>query len=191
MIYFLIIITLLFIMPIKIKITRNDKKNDLDLILTKIFNITIDLDELIKYFLTTKENRSKITVDSVLYNIGLFRRLKNIFITILRMVSVSKLTLITKQNIKSIERDVYVYVLSWTFLNFFKNKIRRKVYNINNEYYSVTKNDNVKIYDINFECDFNIRLLYVLLAVIINIKDIPKIIKYVKGSRKNELTSNI
>lgn len=191
MIYLLLIIILLLSMPLKIKIIRNDHKNDLRLVFTKIFNYTIDLDELIKFFLTTKENRDQITLDGILYNIGLFSKMKRIIKSFLKMVHITKITIITKQNISNSDLDVFAYVMSWTLISFFQNKLRRRVHTVRNEYYSVTREQSGFLYDVNLECDLQIRILFILLAVIINIKDIPKIIKYIKGSKKNEFTSNI
>lgn len=190
MIYLLIVLTLILIMPIKVKITRNDNKNDVELILTKIFNISIDIDELIRYLLSSRED-NKITLDSILYNVGLFIKMKRIIISLMGMLTISKLTYVAKQNIKDIHYNIYAYVGSWTFINYFRNFIHKRCYVVKNEYYSVRNVKDFRVYDINIECEFNVRLLYVFLAVIINIKDIPKIIKYIKGSRKNELTSNI
>ena len=50
MIYIVIIIAVILIMPIRIVAVRDDVRGDVDIYFTKIFNLRLDFDQLVRRF---------------------------------------------------------------------------------------------------------------------------------------------
>ena len=188
MIYVLIILVLIFIMPVKIVISKNDKRSDVDIFFTKLFDVRLDFDELLKYLLTTKEDRAHITFDSIIHNLGVFKRSKNIFVSILKMSRINKLTLIIKTRSANLETDTYGYVFTWIFLCYLKKYVHEYFKKVENDYYN---HQLAEQYNVNLDCHINIRLIYIIFAVIRNIKDIPRVLKFIKKGSKVYGASNI
>lgn len=177
MIYVLIVFLILLIMPIKIVVTKDDKHNDIDIFLTKIFNIRIDFDDFIRYLLTTKANREQITLSSIIYNYHLFQKSKNIIVTICKMIRLKKLTFIIKTKSYNLETDTWSFFGSWIVLGYFQNTIHGYFKTIENEYYNHQISSK---FNFNIESQFNIRLIYIIFSITRHIKDLPKIIRFIK-----------
>jgi hypothetical protein len=177
-------------MPIKFVVIKDDNHNDIDIFLTKIFNIRIDFDDFIRYVLTTKENRNKITLESIKHNYGVYQRSSNIIASLTKMIRIRKLTFIIKTKSNSIEADTWGFVGSWIIFGYFQNYVHQYFKRVDNEYYNHQIAPN---FNFNFDCHFNIRLFYIIFALIKNMKDIPKIIRFVKKGSKvyGTTTSNI
>jgi len=175
-------------MPIKVVINKDDNRSDIDIFFTKIFNLRLDFDEFLKRFFFLRDNSNKITLQNLLYNIKLYKVSKNIVTTTTRMITVKKLTFIIKTKSTSLEMETWSFVFSWTFFGYFQNYIHSLFKGVNNEYYNhqISLNNTI-----NFECHFNIRILYLLFSSIRNIRDIPKVIKFIRKGSKGYGTSNI
>lgn len=179
---FLIIIVFIIIMPIKIRVIRNDSYNDIDVYFIKIFNMRLDLDEIIKRMFFDKN--SSISLNSILYNIGLFIKSSNIIKDTVKQMKISKLTCIFQVNLKNEKIEMLGIVTAWNSICYLRDFIYKYFKEINNEYYSVQTN-NEKI-NSSFEIILNFRLIYIIFSVLKNFKDIKKIIKFIKkGKEKN------
>lgn len=181
---FLVLIFILLIMPIRIRIVRNDKHNDIDIYFVKIFNIRFDLDAAIKKFFSDKNSNDAITLDKILYNIGLIIKSSNIIKDTISLMTVSKLTWIMKTKSKNKETEVFAIVASWNGILYLRKLIYKNFKEVKNEYYSV-QNQGAKI-DALFDAVLDFRIIYFLFAVFKNYKDIKKIRIFVKkGSEKD------
>lgn len=179
---FLIILLFLILMPIKIRIIRNDSFNDIDIYLVKIFNIRLDFDKFIKKVFSDKDNT--VTLNSILYNLGLFIKSSNIIKSTIEQVSVFKLTWIFQVNLKNEKLEMYGTIASWNSIFILRNFIYKYFKSVNNEYYSVQTSDE-KI-NTSFEMILNFRIIYLLFSVLRNFKDIKKIKTFIKkGNEKN------
>lgn len=181
---FLVLIFILLIMPIRIRIIRNDKHNDIDIYFVKIFNIRFDLDATIKKFFSDKNSNDAITLDKILYNIGLIIKSSNIIKDTISLITVSKLTWIMQTKSKNKEIEVFAIVASWNGILYLRKLIYKNFKEVKNEYYSV-QNQGAKI-DALFDAVLDFRIIYFLFAVFKNYKDIKKIRIFVKkGSEKD------
>lgn len=181
--YWLIIGFVLFViitMPLKIRIIRNDEKSDIDLYLTKIFNIRVDIDEAIKYLLSTKDNRKVITVESALYKIMIMYKLRKFYSDIMKRTKITKTTVIPK-----LKRDEEYYktVFLWIFLSFTKKLLNDNFGYIDNEVYNVHVNQENT--EMNFEIVFRIRIITIIISFIKNLKTINHIRKITKKGSEN------
>ena len=184
---YLYIVLLLFLivllMPIKIRIIRNDKHNDVDIFFVKVFNKRLDLDELY-YKLLSDKKENKITINSILYNLGIFIKSYPIIKKTCKMIEISKLTIVSKTKLKKEENQVYSSIVFWNTISYSRSFLMKNFKKIGNEYYSmqVAKDDR----DVSFEIKLNFRLVYLLISVFSSFNEIPKIIKFhKKGSEKN------
>jgi len=168
-------------MPIKFVVSKDDNRNDIDIYLTKLFNIRFDFDEFLKYLFTVRGHREKITVNSILYNLGVFKKSINIVKSITKMTRIRKLTFIIKTKSNSLEADTWGFVFSWTIFGYFQNYAHKYFKKVDNEYYN---HQIAPKYNFNFECQFNLRLIYILFSLIKNVKDIPKVIRFIKKGSK-------
>ncbi|NLD26238.1 MAG: hypothetical protein GX661_02635 [Acholeplasmataceae bacterium] len=181
MIYALIVLLIIIIMPFKIVITKDDRRSDIDIYFTKIFNLRLDFDEIIAFLVTEKDNPDRISPERVVRNYHLFKRSKRIIISMAKMIRVSKLTFIVKTKGKSLETCVWLYVVSWIYLAYLQNNVHRYFKSVENEHYNQMPAEK---FNLNFEFQCNFRLVYLIFAMIKNIKDLPKIIRFMKKGRK-------
>lgn len=181
MIYALIVLLIIIIMPFKIVITKDDRRSDIDIYFTKIFNLRLDFDEFIAFLVTEKDNPDRISPERVVRNYHLFKRSKRIIISMAKMIRVSKLTFIVKTKGKSLETCVWLYVVSWIYLAYLQNNVHRYFKSVENEHYNQMPAEK---FNLNFEFQCNFRLVYLIFAMIKNIKDLPKIIRFMKKGRK-------
>jgi len=176
-------------MPIKIVVSKDDQRSDVDIFFTKILDIRLDFDQLLRRFFAEKGDPNKITLHSILYNLGLYRNAKSIIATTTKMIKIKKLTFIIKSKSTSLDTETWSYVFSWIIFGYFQDYIHRYFKAVDNEYYN---HQIAPANKVNFECYFNIRLIYLLFALIRNIKDIPKIIRFMKkGNKAYGTTSDI
>ena len=160
-------------MPINFRLTYDDKKSNVEVKLIKIFNIRIDIDQFIRLLLTTRGKRDKITLDSILYNLGIFIRSRKILRWVCKVSDVSKVSVIMYQDYEWPHLVVY----SWTILSGIKDFIHSFFFKVRDEHYMVNDNNKFK-----FQIDIIIqsRIIFVILAIIFNIKDLFKIIRFMK-----------
>lgn len=189
MIYVLIIITIILIMPIEIVFTKDENYNDIDIYLTKLFNLRLDFDEILKLLLTTKENRDQITIKGLKHNYELFNLSRNLIYDASKHSRPKKLTLILKVRKIQPEVDIFLYVIYWNFLLFLRNKFHKAAPRMEDEEFGVEYKDD---YNINFKWSLRLRIIYIVFSFIKNYKDLFKIRKFLrKGKNKNGKTSNI
>ena len=180
----LILILLILIMPIKIKISKTSKHIDVDVYFVKIFNVKLDFDKLMKKLLTTKYNPDIVTINGILYNMGMIIKSYGIIKEICSMIVISKMTWIYKINFEKEELEVYATFIGWNTISYFRSFLISSFKNIKNEYYSIQTTK--EVVGLSFEMVMNFRLIYLFFALFKKIKDIPKIIKFhKKGSEKN------
>jgi hypothetical protein len=160
-------------MPINLRFTYDDKESNVEIKLTKIFNLKIDIDEFFKLILTTKKNRDKVTLDSLLFNAGLFIRSRKILRWVCKQSDVRKVTLILYQNYEWPS----LIVSSWTILSGIKSLIHNLFYQVEDEHYMI--NDDEKL-QFQFDIVMQTRIFFAILAILFNIKDLFKILKYMK-----------
>ena len=110
----LIIFSILF-MPLGIKIQKNDYFSDVDIYLTKFFNIKIDFDDFVRLFLTSRKNRDEITVESVVNNIRLFKEFQNIIEEVFKFCHIKHLTIIVNGQFNEIGYETYFRLSSEIF----------------------------------------------------------------------------
>lgn len=169
-------------MPIKIRIIRNDSFNDIDIYFVKIFNIRLDFDEFVKKAFSDKNN--SVTLNSVLYNLGLVVKSSNIIKGTIKQIRISKLTWIFQVNLENEKLEMYGTIASWNSICILRNYIYKYFKSVNNEYYSVQTSD--EKLNTSFEMILNFRLIYLLFSVLINLKDIKRIKTFIKkGNEKN------
>lgn len=188
MIYLLIVIVIILVMPIKVVAARDDVRGDVDIFFTKIFDLRLDFDQLVRRVFAERGDPERVTARSILLSIGYYRQAKNIINTTTRMIKIKKLTFIIKTKSGSLEADTWGYVFSWIAIGYFRDYVHRNFRVVENEYYN---HQVAAANKINFECHFNVRLAYILLALIRHFKDIPKIIKFMKKGKKVYGASNI
>lgn len=137
MIYVLIVLALILLMPIEVVITKNDNRSDIDIYLTKIFNIRIDFDDFLRFLIGEKEEGvNKITLRSIDDAVKQFRKHSGSFAKIARMTDMRKLTVILKTKSNSIEADTWGFVGSWIVFGYTQNYAHRYFRRVENEFYN-------------------------------------------------------
>ena len=61
MIYVLVVFVLLLITPIRVVITKDETRSDIDFYFTRTFNLRLDFDEFIKLLFTEADTPEKIS----------------------------------------------------------------------------------------------------------------------------------
>lgn len=168
-----VIIFLLIVMPIEFRVIYTNARGDLEINLVKLLNIRIDLDKVIRYLLTTKGHREEITLEGIIYNFTIFRKSKNIFNTLARLTIIKKMTVIAYEDY---EKN-YLVINSWILLNYVKAILKNKFWRIKNDYYMVADDDRFRL---NFEAIMEVRIIFIIIAIILNIKDVFKTIKFMR-----------
>ena len=163
----------ILIMPINFRVTYNDKKSDVEIKLVKLFNIKIDIDEFIRLLLTTKGKRDKITLDSVLYNLGVFIRSRKVLRWVCKYSDVRKVSVIVYEDYEMPHLVVY----SWTLLSRLKAFIHSIFFKVSDEHYMINDDEKLKI---QLDIVIQTRIIFAILAIIFNIKTVFKTIKFMK-----------
>lgn len=179
----IIVISLILFFPLKIRIIRNDYANDVKLYIIKSLNLSIDLDELINIVAEDKNN-------SLIINLIKVYKSKNFIKTILKFSNIKKLTFVVNTYRLSEELNVVQVALSWIVISNIRNIIYNNFKMIKNEYYSVnSKKGKFKI--INVDVILEIRLVYFIFSLLLNIRYLPTLINSIKkGNDLNEQPSN-
>ena len=189
MIYIFIIITILLIMPVEIIFRRDEDHNDIDIYLTKIFNLRLDFDEFLKLLVTTKENRDKVTIAGLKSNYELFKLSRRLIYDVTKNSRPKEVELRVKAKKIYPEIDLFVYVVLHNLLLLIRGEIRSFVPRQKNEVYEIKEGDK---FAYTFRWSIRIRMAYILFSLIRNYKDIIKIRKFVrKGKKKYGTSSNL
>lgn len=187
MIYVLVVFVLLLITPIRVVITKDETRSDIDFYFTRIFNLRLDFDEFIKLLFTEADTPEKISPAKILHTYQNYNRFSPFVRTATRMVPLDKITVIVKTEGKSLERQTWNFVFAWIFLGYFQNLIHGYFKYVKDEYYNQVPAEKTAIF---FELRFNFRLIYLLFSGIKNINRVPKLINPKKGRKKHGATSN-
>mgnify|MGYP000998779730 CR=1 FL=1 len=185
----LIFIIIISLMPIKIVVTKDEIHNDIDIYLTKLFNKRIDFDEFIKFLLTTKENRSQVTIKSIKHNYEVLKLARHIIYDISKMSNPEELHFTLK--IKKIipEIDCISYVFFYNLLLYLKGLVKYYVPKQEVEIYKLEFGDK---FNFTFKWSLKVKIFFVILSLIKNFKDIILIFKYLrKGKKAYGTTSNL
>ena len=181
----LIILIIFLFYPLKIRVIRNSYLNDVKLYLIKSINLAIDLDEFVR--IISKDNQNS----PMIINIIKINKTKNFIKTVLNFSKIKKITVIMNKDISFEEGKVFFNVSSWIAISYFRNFICNNFKYIKNEYYAV-RNETVLSKTVNIDIIFEIRMVYFLFSLFLNIKEIPQLFKVIKkGSDKDEQSSNI
>ncbi|HHU56000.1 MAG TPA: hypothetical protein GXZ48_04855 [Acholeplasmataceae bacterium] len=160
-------------MPIHFKVIYDGKRSDLEINFIKLLDLKIDLDKVIRFLLTTKYDREVITLEGLIYNFTLFRKSRNIITSIAKMTIIKKLTCVAYEDYEK----YFLVVNSWIILSKLKSILHNHFYKIKNEYYMVADNEKFRL---TFEAIMEVRIIFIIIAIIINIKDVFKIIKFMR-----------
>lgn len=171
---------LVFFYPLKIRVIRNKKYNDISLYLFRRGGFKIDIDELFKIISDEKYDANPLVKLLLVY------KNKDIIKSFLKFSKIKKITIIINDKVKDDELDMYFTVTVWILLSKIRNEIFQNFKSIKNEYYTITKNDDLKSL-VNLDVIFEVRIIYFLFALFLNYKHIPTLIKSLKkGSEKYE-----
>lgn len=176
-------------MPVEIIFTKDEVKNDIDIYLTKFFNKKIDFDEFIKFLLTTKENRSKVTLKSVKRNYEVLKLARHLIYDVSKMSKPETIHFTIK--IKKIipEIDAITYVFFFNLLIYVKGLIKYYVPKQEEEIYKLEFGDK---FNFTFKWALKIRIIYIILSLVKNVRDLYRIFKFLrKGKKQYGTTSNI
>lgn len=169
-------------MPIGIRITKNDEHSDVDIFLSKIFNIRIDFDEFIKLLLTSRENRNQITIRSVIKNLKIMYDFRYVIASVISFGSIRYLTIIMKGKFDDVVLKTYHNISSELFFSFLDEYLKRSFKKVQNTYYSV-KVEPIMIKNMfTLECVIDIRLVYFIIAFFKNYRVIPKLFRLLRRS---------
>lgn len=175
----LIIIAILFT-PLGIRIQKNDYRQDVDIFLTKFFNIRIDFDEFIRLFLTSRKNRNEITFESIVNNFKLFKEFQNIIEDIFKHSQIRYLTIILKGKFSEVDYETYFKTSGYIFFEMLDEYLTRSFKKVKNTYYSIQSIKSSVKDMLVLETYVYVRLIYIIKAFITNFKDTKKIIKLLR-----------
>lgn len=167
------IIFIIVVMPINLKVLYDKNNSTVELRLVKIFNVKFPIIKVVKFFTTTKDNRDKITLEGILYNFAIFIRSKPLIKLICNMARVKKVTVSA-----GISYEHYLVVVnSWIILDRFQKFLKKTFHKVENEHYMI--NDSEEMYFAT-ELIIEIRIILILFAIIIKIKNILKVLKFMR-----------
>lgn len=182
MLVFIIVLlfVLLFFYPLKIRVIRNKKYNDISLYLFRRGTLKLDIDEMFR--IISADDYSTNT----LINLLIIYKNKDMIKSFLKFSKIKKITIVINDKMKDDEMSMYFTVTGWIILNNIRSVICNNFKSIKNEYYAVTKNDDASSL-INVDVIFEVRIIYFLFTLLLNYKHIPTLIKSLKkGSEKYE-----
>lgn len=160
-------------MPIEFRVTYNENKSSVQLRFVKLFNLQVEIIKFIRLLLTTKKEREKITLESILYNLTIFIKSKHIIRTACRLSYVRKVSVVIHEDYDF----PFLVIGTWTIVDKFKSFLKSNFFKVYDEYYMVLDNEERKI---KFEIIIQMRIILALIAIIINIKDLFKVIKFMR-----------
>lgn len=182
MLVFIIVLlfVLLFFYPLKIRVIRNKKYNDISLHLFRRGTLKLDIDEMFR--IISADNYST----NALINLLIIYKNIDMIKSFLKFSKIKKITIVINDKMKDDEMSMYLTVTGWIILNNIRSVICNNFKSIKNEYYAVTKNDDASSL-INVDIIFEVRIIYFLFTLLLNYKHIPTLIKSLKkGSEKYE-----
>lgn len=186
MIYLLLlaILYLLLLFPLKIRVIRNDNQNDIDLYIVKKWNLQVDIDEAISRLY--EKNDYHPSTFTTIYNLAKVYKSRNFIKSVLSVSKIKKITIIFKNNIKDESAKIYFSLFSWVMIGKIRDYILNNFNKVKDEYYMVDDFATSRTM-VNLEIIFEVRLIYFILSILKNIKELPKLIKLFKKRRlKNE-----
>jgi len=182
MVYVLIIIIIILVMPIEVVFKKDEINNDIDIFLTKLFNLRLDFDEVLKLLLTTKENRTDITLSGLKHNYHLFMLARNLIYDVSKNTRPKELSFVFKAKKVYPELDIFIYVGLWSFLSYLKNKFHEFVPRLENDNYELVYTSN---FNFSFYWSVRLRVIYIIFSIIKNYKDLFKIRKFLRKGKKD------
>lgn len=178
--YFIIIlitiILILLIFNIKIRVyKRNNEKYNIDLILTFLFKIRINVDELFNKYLNNKTQQD--ILKDIIKTIQKINQNKLLISRILNKITINKIILIL--NIVPLDPINYSYTtfINFQILNYIKRKIHELFKKVKKEDYIVTLINNENKEPITFDILFSFQLITLLNIIIRNLKLLLKLRK--------------
>lgn len=189
MIIVFIVLIIFLIMPVEVVFTKDETHNDIHFYFTKLFNLKLDFDEFIKFLLTTRENRNQVTLKSIRRNYEVLKLARHLIYDASKVSRPKALhfTLVIKKITPEI--DCITYVLFFNLLTYLKGVIKYYVPRQDDEQYKLEFGDK---FNFTFKWSLKIRILYIILSIIKNYKDIFRIIKFLrKGKKKYGTSSNL
>ena len=164
---------LIFVMPINVRVIYDKNNSKVELRLVKIFNIKFSVGKVLRYFVTTKRNRDEITLDGIIYNLTIFIKSKDIIRLVCRLAKVKKVTVSA-----GIDYEHYLLVVNlWMAVSRLKIFLRHTFYKVENEHYLINNSDELYF---GTELIIETRIILLLIAIIIKIKDLFKVIKFMR-----------
>lgn len=167
------IIFIIIVMPINVRVIYDKRNSAVEVRLVKIFNIKFPIFKVIKYFTTTKYNRDKITLEGILYNFALFVRAKPLIKLICNMARVKKVTVSA-----GISYDHYLVVVNaWIIVDRIKRFLASTFHKVEDEHYMINNSEDVYFAT---ELIIEIRIILIIIAIIIKIKNIFKVFRFMR-----------
>jgi hypothetical protein len=185
MIYVLVILILFLVTPIRVVITKDETKSDIDFYFTRIFNLRLDFDEFIKALFTEAGTPEKISPAKIIRTYQNYNRFSPFIRTATRMTSLDKITLVVRTGGKSLERQTWNFVFSWILIAYFQNLVHGYFKSVKDEYYNQVPAEKTAVL---FELRFNFRLIYLVFSGIKNLNRIPQLIHPKKGRKRHGTT---
>lgn len=167
------VIFIIIMMPINIRVIYDKINSKVEIRLVKIFNIKLPIIKVLKFFVTTKRNRDQITLEGIMYNLTLFIKSKPLIKLICSMARVKKVTVSA-----GISYEHYLVVVnSWLIVDRFKKFLNKTFHKIENEHYMINHNEEMYF---GTELIIETRIILLIIAIIIKIKDMFKVIKFMR-----------
>lgn len=191
MVYIIIIIIILifisYFYKVRLKMTKKEEAN-VDLIISRFFNLRIDFDRLISQYLSF--GNVKTTIQDVISGIKILLENRSLINEYMRRAKITKITVIPRWNVSDPVLNVYLIFMNWQLNSIIKAYLDKHFKEQLDQYYQVIIKNDGDSKGISFEFEMEIRFLTLLLVTIKNMIPIIKIIKTNKRSAKDERTPN-
>lgn len=175
-------ITLILFSKIKVKIyKRGSNKGEVDIYLTFIKHIHIDIGKMIKKYIerySVKENMIQI---KNFYNVS--KKNKYLIDKIMKCIIVKRVVFVPAYNTTSPLFYPYIIIANWQIIGIFKRMLS-KFKSVENEYYNVMMNDDEKK-GFNLELLMEVRIGSIIYILLSNIKETFKLFKSTKEGKVN------
>lgn len=178
----IILLILLLFTPIGIRVIYDDTYSDIDIYLFKWIRYKLDLDEFIRKFITTKQNRDKVSLIAIINNLEILLSSKKTIKDLCKITTIEKSTIIMKQNYE----DTFKFIMFWNIVSRYIYIIRKSFKKVRNQYYMISNLDK----DLSVELIFKINVFKVLIIIIKNYKEVINLIK-IRRRQKNNGTTNM
>ncbi|QVK20639.1 hypothetical protein KHQ82_10050 [Mycoplasmatota bacterium] len=161
----------------KFKVVVDDDEANIDLFFTKIFNIRLDVDELIKRFTQSKHREGGFSFYETFENIKKVFESRSFIKDILSYVVIKEIQIVDKLKVQDSFYKQFVDVFNWTTLSFVQRYLRENVKEVHKEEYIVLENFRENVARVNIYCIGEIKLVNIIMSILKNIREIPTIIK--------------